>query len=172
MLEAPDYRRLPETLRYRDPGFDPLPPTRRSTQAQLYYPSAAMCEYLIEPNFVVDKVDRSGKGFREVSVLDTLLEARSLVLRANPAPTMTWYHGPEVNRFVFSGFAPWDFHREDCIALVDFVLQDLWGLERQRIDRGSTERPGSGMAVRPTGFKTAAPVRARALRVTPAPLRR
>jgi hypothetical protein len=27
--------------------------------------------------------------------------------------------------------------RQDCIGLIDFVLQDIWGLSRQPIDRGS-----------------------------------
>jgi hypothetical protein len=52
-----------------------------------------------------------------------------------PAPTMTYYHGSQARQFVFSGFAPWSFAREDCIALVDFVLQDLWGMTRLPVDR-------------------------------------
>jgi hypothetical protein len=50
---------------------------------------------------------------------------------------MTYYHGSQANQFVFSGFAPWSYARQDCLQLVDFVLQDLWGLHRQPIDRGS-----------------------------------
>jgi hypothetical protein len=178
-LTAPDYRRLPEVMRFRDPALDPMPPTRRASQFSSYYSTATTIEYLIEPNFVTENVDLTGATLREESVLDTLYEGRSVVLRVNPAPTMTWYHGREANRFVFSGFGPWEFRREDCIALVDFVLQDLWNLPRQGIDRGGPAAP----AVR------AAPARDPGLRpglsrspgsragggnrgVTPTPLRR
>jgi hypothetical protein len=88
---------------------------------------------------------------RIASTLDTLYEASSQLLIKNPAPIMTWYHGAEANRFVFSGFAPWVFHRDDVIALTDFVLQDLWGLGRQPVDRGSpggTSAPARPAAVR------------------------
>jgi hypothetical protein len=136
-VSSPDYRRLPAQLRDRDPAIDPLPPTRLARQGSLYYRTGYTCEYLIEPNEVMEDVDLSPEGERTASVLDTLMEATSLVLRRSPAPTMTYYHGFEANRFVFSGFAPWDFRREDAIALVDFVLQDLWGLTRTPVDRGS-----------------------------------
>jgi hypothetical protein len=49
---------------------------------------------------------------------------------------MTWYHGGAAQQFVFSGFAPWDLARTDAITLVDFVLQDIWGMSRANIDRG------------------------------------
>jgi hypothetical protein len=55
----------------------------------------------------------------------------------NDAPSMTYYHGSQAHQFVFSGFSLWSYARPDCIQLVDFVLQDLWGLRRQPIDRGS-----------------------------------
>ena len=77
-------------------------------------------------------------------------------LRRSPAPTMTYYHGSEANRFVFTGFAPWDFRRDDVIALTDFVLQDIWGLRRQPVDRGLVRggppgRPGAVRAARTRG---------------------
>jgi hypothetical protein len=43
---------------------------------------------------------------------------------------MTYYHGPLNPPFVFTGFAIWDYVRADCQTLVDFVLQDIWGLSR------------------------------------------
>ena len=163
-LTAPDYRRLPERFAYRDAATDPLPPTRRSHQANLYYRTSAAVEYLIEPNFIHENVDLTGSTVREASVLDTILEARSLLLKLDPAPVMTWYHGRDVNRFVFTGFAPWDFRRTDCIALVDFVLQDLWGIPRQAIDRGfraapaARAAPGTRPAVARTPAARAGPV--------------
>jgi hypothetical protein len=153
-VRAPDYRRLPEHLRDRDPVSDPLPPTRVARQANLYYRSSYACEYLVEPNEITEDVDLSPAHVRTASVLDTLMEASSSRLLNSPAPTMTYYHGFEANRFVFSGFAPWDFQRVDAIALVDFVLQELWGLPRQPLDRGliraggaAGPRPGSARGV-------------------------
>ncbi len=162
-LTAPDYRRLPTELRYRDPTLDPIPPTRFARQGSLYYRSSITCEYVIEPNDIEEDVDPSGPVISMASVLDTLYEARSILLRRTPAPTMTWYHGHQTNRFVFSGFAPWDFHRDDCIALTDFVLQDLWGLHRDPVSRslfvsGTSPRPGTRAALRRAGPAVAAPV--------------
>src|SRR6185436_6001070 len=91
-----------------------------------------------EPNEVLEDVDLSPAVVHMASVVDTLMDASSLRLLRSPAPIMTWYHGFEANRFVFSGFAPWEFQRGDAIALVDFVLQDLWGLDRRPVDRGLT----------------------------------
>src|SRR5262249_18276550 len=115
----------------------------------LYYRSSYACEYLMEPNEVTEDVDLSPAHVRTASVLDTLMEASSTRLLASPAPTMTYYHGLEANRFVFSGFAPWDFERGDAIGLVDFVLQDIWGLSRQTVDRGAVRGGAAGRGARP-----------------------
>jgi hypothetical protein len=137
-VRAPDYARLPAVLEPRDPELDPLPPTRRAYQASSYYLTFFGCEYLLEPNVVTEDVDPSPDVTRIASVLDTLYDANSTQLLRSPVPTMTWYHGRDANRFVFSGFAPWDFRRDECIALTDFVLQDLWGLSRRAVDRGGS----------------------------------
>jgi len=158
-VHSPDYRRLPQRLRDRDPVSDPLPPTRLARQAQLYYRTSYTCEYLMEPNEVLEDVDFSPAVVRMASVVDTLMDASSLRLLRSPAPIMTWYHGFEANRFVFSGFAPWEFQRGDAIALVDFVLQDLWGLDRRPVDRGLTRasaprpRPAATRAGNPRGAR-------------------
>jgi hypothetical protein len=159
-VRSPDYRKLPEQLRPLDRGLDPLPPTRFLRQSGLYYPSVYACEYLMVPNVVTEDVDPTDTGVRIASTLDTLYEASSQLLIKNPAPIMTWYHGAEANRFVFSGFAPWVFHRDDVIALTDFVLQDLWGLRRQPVDRGSpggTSAPARPGAVRSVWARGAEP---------------
>jgi len=145
-VRAPDYRKLPPEIRPLDPAVDPLPPTRLPRQTGLYYPSVYACEYLMVPNVVTEDVDPSETGVRIASTLDTLYEASSFVLLRSPAPIMTWYHGADVNRFVFTGFTPWLFHRDDMIAIADFVLHDLWGLAREPVDRGLA---GGGAAGRP-----------------------
>ena len=171
-LTAPDYRRLPPVLRYRDPALDPMPPTRFPYQANLCYPTAITSEYLTEPNEIIEDVDRSPVSIRELSVLDTLYEARSVQMRRNPAPTMTWYHGKRANRFVVTGFAPWDFTREDCIGLVDFVLQDLWGLNRRPVDRSLVAPDAAGGVGRSTTPRLTRSPAVTASGVTPVPQRR
>jgi hypothetical protein len=49
----------------------------------------------------------------------------------SPLPVMTYYHGFDSGPVVFSGFPPWYFRRSQAQGLVDFVLQDIWGLQRQ-----------------------------------------
>jgi len=122
----------------------------------LYYPSVYACEYLMVPNVITEDVDPSETGVRIASTLDTLYDASSFLLIRSPAPIMTWYHGAEANRFVFTGFAPWLFHRDDVIGLTDFVLQDLWGLTREPVVRGPARgvaagRPGAVRATRTRG---------------------
>jgi hypothetical protein len=146
-LTSPNYSNLPAEMRWRTSATDPLPPTRTLDQNLSFYPSSYPCEYLIEPNFILEDTDPDPGVDHEQVVLDTLMVAESGVLLSSPmpgrgagnhdAPTMTYYHGSQANRFVFTGFAPWGYSRQDCMQLVDFVLQDLWGLTRQPVDRGS-----------------------------------
>ncbi len=136
-LRAPNYLRLPATLRTRTPDTDPIPPTRSPSQPSLFYPATLVCEYLVDPNTVVEDVDPDASVTNEISVLDTLVQVSGSQLLFTPAPTMTYYHGGAAQQFVFSGFAPWDLARADAITLVDFVLQDIWGMSRVSVDRGA-----------------------------------
>jgi hypothetical protein len=144
-LIAPDYRKLPAVMHPLQRGIDPLPPTRFTRQEGLYFPNVLSCEYLMVPNVITEDVDPSQTSVRIASTLDSLYDASSLLLIRSPAPIMTWYHGGDVNRFVFTGFSPWLFHREDFIGLTDFVLQDLWGLVRQPVDRGAVHAGVQGV---------------------------
>ena len=145
-VRAPDYRKLPEQLHAIQLDADPLPPTRLPFGPDLYHPTGLACEYLMIPNVVTEDVDPAETGVRIASTLDTLYDASSFQLFRSPAPIMTYYHGADVNRFVFTGFEAWLLHRDDFIALADFVLQDIWGLTRQPVDRGLA---GGGAAARP-----------------------
>jgi hypothetical protein len=146
-LTSPDYSKLPAEMRWKTEATDPLPPTRQPGST-LFYLTSYPCEYLIEPNSILEDVDPDPGIDHEQVVLDTLMVSDGTVLLASPmpgyhdpsshkAPVMTYYHGSQANQFVFSGFAPWSYARQDCIQLVDFVLQDLWGMTRESIDRGS-----------------------------------
>jgi hypothetical protein len=68
-------------------------------------------------------------------VLDTLLAMRATYFgNILLGPTMTVYHGHDLARpFVFTGFAPWLFKRVQCSQLFDFVLRDLWGMQRHPV---------------------------------------
>jgi hypothetical protein len=45
---------------------------------------------------------------------------------------MTYYHGRDNAPFIVTGFNLWNFRRSQCVGLVDFVLQQLWGMTRQQ----------------------------------------
>jgi len=156
-LSSPDYTKLPAAMRLKSALPDPLPPTRTSTQGNLFYTSSLPCEYLIANNSILEDMDPDPEVVGQVAVLDTLFTASSVVLLTNtanelvPAATMTYYHGNGAHQFVFTGFSPWSYARQDCMGLVDFVLQDLWGLTRQPIDRSlpaSSIRSPGGTPVR------------------------
>ena len=137
-IRSPDYSHLPPVM-HPKAGFDPMPPTRLDpVQRGLFYQSSFPCEYIDDINAIIEDVDPNPAHVRQIAVLDTLYMARGGVLLTQPqAPTMTYYHGSTAHQFVFSGFSIWSYARQDCMALVDFVLQDLWKLPRQNIDRGS-----------------------------------
>lgn len=137
VLRRPDYSKLPAKMRWRQDAGDPLPPTRTAGQSGLFYSGSFPCEYLKDGNSIFEDVNPDPELVSERSVLDTLFEAKGAVLLTSLAPTMTYYHGASARQFVFSGFAPWGFARQDCIQLIDFVLQDLWGMPRASVDRGS-----------------------------------
>ena len=143
-LAAPDYSRLPTQLRLRTPELDPLPPSRLAGQADLYYGRVVPVEYVSAPNVIVEDLDPDPGVVRNESVLDTLIECVSPTVGSAPAPTMTYYHGREHGTFVFSGFALWDWTRSDAQTLVDFVLQEVWGLSRT----GPAARRGSALTTR------------------------
>lgn len=113
---APDYAQLPLELRAKTPASDPYAAGR-------IRPSLAV-EYLSAPNVLVE---------HGASALDTLYRIDTFLLppEAGVRAAMTYYHGVENPPLMFSGFDIWSFTREDCQALVDFVLQDVWGLARQ-----------------------------------------
>jgi hypothetical protein len=128
-LTAPDYSRLPATLRFRTLATDPLPPTRPA-QTTLYYGTNASNEYISAPNEIAEDFDPSDTGVRLESALDSLYEVSSIQLCVSPAPAMVYYHGRETAPFVFTGFDLWSWSRADCQGLVDFVLGDIWKLSK------------------------------------------
>ena len=122
----------------QDPGVDR---GSRANQPSAYYSVLPLSvEYLDLPNHVVEDVDPDPVVVAELSVLDTLLRFQggaltTLQTGASSAPAMTYYHGVNGPPFVFSGHDLWSWTRQDGIHLVDFVLQEIWGLPRAPVDR-------------------------------------
>lgn len=126
---APDYTRLPVTLDEKSPATDARPPLRSST----FYEGQFIAEFLSKPNSIID-ADPTVPTDPGVAVLDTLYETQGGDAGAGK-PVMTLYHGRDGPLFVFSGFPPWYFQRAQAIQLVDFVLQDVWKLQRKPVPR-------------------------------------
>lgn len=127
----PDYGPLPAILSPKSAATDPPPPYRNFDANWLrdYY----MAEFIpVQPGVVSyarEDYDDDPEVEREFSVLDTLYLTQGLVALQN-SPVMTYYHGRENQPFVFSGFNFWYWRRTQCIQLVDWVLQNVWGLTR------------------------------------------
>lgn len=135
-MTAPDYSRLPASLRRRALALgDTLPPTRGLNQGTSYFTTGTFAtEYLTQSNEIHEDADPDPVVVNEFSALDTLYEFQGGALVTNitqyrPA-SMTWYHGVEAPPFVFTGFPLWEWTRADCAGLVDFVLHDIWGMQR------------------------------------------
>jgi len=137
-LNMPNYGKLENVaaggvLTPRTCATDPPSPLRGCNS--LYLLSTFTAEFMgthasAGSNFIIEDVDPRPNHERLESTLDTLY-----VSFGGTAPTgrpiMTYYHGSEGGSVVFSGFPIWHFQRAQCAALVDFVLQDIWGLVRR-----------------------------------------
>ena len=146
------YGALPPALESRTTGTDPLPPTRLSSQGGLFYQSTRLTEFITQPNVIVE----SGE-----SALDSLY-----VVQGSGVPigtgnvAMTVYHGVDNARCIWTGFDMWTFQRSECIALVDGVLQGIWGLSRAPVARGPEPLPALAGSGRPAPRVFTPPTRA------------
>ena len=159
------YAGLPDRLEAKTAGSDPLSmeaPTRSSSE---FYQIGLEIEYLSLENFVIQDVDPDADLVDEQSTLDTLYRVRGSTLpdpQPDPAASprfviMTYYHGPppQNQTSVHSGFALWFFKRSQSQQLVDFVLQNIWGLPKGAVSPSrysaaatSTEDPTSATSRR------------------------
>ena len=150
-LAAPDYSRLPAQLRPRSPDTDPMPPTRLASQTALFYTQNGTQEFVSAPNEIVEDMDAGVNGVRMESTLDSLYEVSHSSFATPRGIAMTYYHGREHAPFVFTGLPLWAWTRTDAQGLVDFVLQDLWGLTRS----GPSVNRAAGAATPPRRVATA-----------------
>jgi hypothetical protein len=98
-----------------------------------------------------DTIDITTEPF--ASTLDSLMTlANSTVPDRAFAPVMTYYHGHDtIKPVLFSGFAPWDFRKTQCVELFDFVFQKLWGISRDAAPiRASATRSAHRSCLRTT----------------------
>ncbi len=120
----PDYALLPADLQPKSIITDGEPPLHAGS-----YPGEYTAEHIYRVTFVREDYNDDPDIVTEFSTLDTLYLTRGGQAPAN-APVMTYYHGRENQPMVFSGFNFWYWRRTQCIELVDWVLQQVWGLPR------------------------------------------
>ena len=128
---APDYSSLPAVLAARTTRTDPLPPERTSSA---FYSGLFAGEVLSQPNPILEDLGSDPDQPVLVPMLDTLYFATGGDA-GQSMPIMTYYHGREGGPVVCSGFPLWYFQRAQAIQLADFVLQRIWGLSRQPVQR-------------------------------------
>ena len=160
VLRNSDYAFLPTTLQPRDPATDPIWPNRQFGDFyvgnQQYSANGWNFEFLDLENFIREQVPVPGHpdSTTEISTLDSLYLAwgPSYPNQMNQGPqngqgvnvVMSYYHdGLENAPLVFSGTSIWDFRRQDCLGMVDFVLGNLWHLPKNASYASSgTRTPG------------------------------
>ena len=133
----PDYSLLPANLDPKNVATDPPPPLRQADSN--WFLSTFNAEYIHRPTFIREDYNDDPNVLEEYSTLDTLYICRGGTALAN-SPVMTYYHGRDCEPVVFSGFNIWYWRRTQCIQLVDWVLQSVWGLTR---DPGAPRTPGA-----------------------------
>lgn len=177
-----DYTTLPTTLEPRDPLTDPIWPFRSLGDFyvgnQAYSANGVNIEFLSLENFIIEQIPVPSPTSPDSSVERSTLDSLYLVY-GSAYPTqmlqssngqgvntvMTYYHGRENAPLVFSGTALWQFRRQDCVALVDFVLHDLWGLSRRTLYTPSAVAPSLARRTAvPTSQTVQRPTKAKAVR--------
>jgi hypothetical protein len=129
---APDYSLLPAALLEKSSATDVAPPNR--TNQSDFYQTNFVGEYLTKPNAITETFYDANNNSTVASVLDTLYETQGSTAGIG-RPIMTLYHGTQGPPVVESGFPLWYFQRPQAIQLVDWVLQQHWGLSRRPVPR-------------------------------------
>ena len=134
-LSMPDYTKLLSAVPFLGPrtcASDPPSPFRDcgSFYLENYYTAEIMgVNSAAVPNLIREDADPSPDAVRLESTLDTLYFSAGGTAPYG-RPIMTYYHGFESPQMVFSGFPLWQFQRAQARALGDFVLRDIFGLDR------------------------------------------
>src|SRR5262249_46446823 len=126
------YATLPVEIQVKSPATDPFPPNRQ-VNPSVFYQTQFPVEFLSAANEIQEDLDPSPRD-STVSTLDTLYKVTGSSLQPDTGPgalqsvTMTTYRGGDNTQFIVTGFSLWAFRRDQCKALVDFVLKQLWGI--------------------------------------------
>jgi hypothetical protein len=142
-----DYSTLPTSLQPRSPATDPIWPYRNNTEFyignNLISGLGLDLEFLSAELYMTEEIPvpspTNPDSTVERSTLDSLYlgfanyPGKMLTSGQGVNVLMTYYHGRENPPLVFSGTSIWDFRRQDCVGLVDFVLNKLWGLQRRTL---------------------------------------
>ncbi len=154
-LPNPAYYGAPPVLRPKSAATDPMYPNFPFRGSNDVYgkPDNGL-EYMSVENRITQTYQVTPDSTYEVSTLDTLYLVYNGFPQFNQSdegegvnPTMTIYHGSDTPRpVIFTGFELWRWARPDAVRLVDFVLHDLWGLDRATVAEAPSMRPA---AIRP-----------------------
>lgn len=133
----PDYTVLPTQIDYKSPATDPIYPLRSTGT---FYRQISEFEWLSEPTYQEEDPDNDPATPNSFSALDTLYWVDSSWDRLNQGPNinpvMTVYHGLTVPQpVIFTGFNLWVMRRDHVIQMIDFVLQNAWGLPHDGTSR-------------------------------------
>jgi hypothetical protein len=141
---TPDYNLfLPPAMERKTPATDAIYPFRGSGS---FYVSNFEYECMTQPMFMLEDENPDPDIEVPVSTLDTLFVVShsstdyppfdpEITPLLNGYPVMTSYRGVNETEpsVIFSGFNIWHFKRQQCIDLVDFVLNRTWHLQRQAV---------------------------------------
>src|SRR5262249_14707630 len=124
----PDASSLPDYLFEKSGDTDPInlyAPNRVGTSD--FYQSSQIGGALTAPNEVQEDDDPDPNVVHAHAVLDTVYETVGGNM-GSLRPMMTvWHGGDGTKRQVFSGFQLWYWQRDEQIAILDWVLQKIWG---------------------------------------------
>lgn len=173
---------------YGDPGIpspllphsvaagDSFPPNRIANNADFYY-NIFNVEYLSFTNQYQEDVDPGpGEDFR--SAIDTLFSAAGSTLPPPSenlvnacmtiSPTLDFGPRPQV---ILTGFDIWSFRKTQCRAILDFVLQRLWGITPTAPNLAAGAQPGGDLHGRMVSSPMIEAAPLPPTNVTPAPTR-
>jgi hypothetical protein len=133
---SPDYSALPDYLFEKTVETDDIAvysPNHAGGPSN-FYQISQLGEGLTKPNEVLEDQDPDPDVVHMGAVLDTIYESVGGQLGSD-RPVMTLIHGASGQRHVFSGFQLWYWQRGEQIAILDWVLQTVWGLSRKPVPR-------------------------------------
>jgi hypothetical protein len=165
------YAGLPPLMQGKSTSTDPFPPNRTGQAQSVFYQTVFDIEFLSASNEIIEDLDPGPlEDFQ--STLDTLYKVTASTLQPDTGPgalqsvAMTRYHGLDNEEFIVTGFSIWSFRRTQCVALVDFVLQQLWGLSPVPVGGGPRALGPANLRL-PLGRQSPAARQTGGLRTTP-----